>query len=726
MDAVRRDARTADEVRISLRLQLTSIRAELRRGVVPAAPATAATPLDCPLGTTPRSSANASLGMLSSSDRVRSASPARPGASTSSAASPTTPARSSSVSRPRPPRLVAAQVTTDGLVTAVSGTPEAVLAIDELIEPRPSKPSRAASRGADGWAAYVLGPVAMLLRELGAPPAGIRVLVSSYGARGRRGSARPRPSPWQRSARCRRALGRDEPIERLVLLAQRAEHVVAGAPCGVMDQVTAARGEAGAAPRHPLSAGSGRGIARAPGAAHRLGHRLGRDPRRVRPGLPARPLCVVHGEAAARPARATSPRSSRRRSTASSLPSVMAGREFLELHGDVDDPFTAVEPDVAYPVRAATLHPIEEHLRVRLFAELIATPVTDRARPPARRADVPVECELRALRHRDSPDGGDRLGSPAGRLGARARRCAGERRRRRRNGRRARPARRRAGRRPDRGGARRGIRRRLLGRRREPSASGSSCRRSQRLNPRRATSQSRSRSASTTAGSAERPVITRSTPSIGQSFATSTRPSLLPSASTTLRVATASIRCLSAASGRLMFVTPPIGSTPLQPSSTVLTEIWSRMSVASGSTSECCNGRSVPPSTTTVIRGSRRLELERGLQPVREDDHVAELRPRRDRARSCRRRRPDVDDHRLAVLQQRGRGLGDRHLLRREARDAVLERLLLRAVSTAGSHHRGRGAPCPWRRASPGRRAPSPPRPRNGCSARRRARTRAP
>ncbi len=41
----------------------------------------------------------------------------------------------------------------------------------------------------------------------------------------------------------------------------------------------------------------------------------------------------------------------------------------------------------------------------------------------------------------------------------------------------------------------------------------------------------------------------------------------------------------------------------MQPSNAVLTEIWSRISVASGSTSECCNGRSVPPSTTTVIRG---------------------------------------------------------------------------------------------------------------------------
>jgi hypothetical protein len=70
----------------------------------------------------------------------------------------------------------------------------------------------------------------------------------------------------------------------------------------------------------------------------------------------------------------------------------------------------------------------------------------------------------------------------------------------------------------------------------------------------------------------------------------------------------------------------------------------------------------------------------------------AELRPSRDRARCRRRRRPDVDEHRLAVLQQRGRGLGDRHLLRREARDAVLERLLLaryqpRDRTTANAMH---------------------------------------
>src|SRR5581483_4701212 len=73
----------------------------------------------------------------------------------------------------------------------------------------------------------------------------------------------------------------------------------------------------------------------------------------------------------------------------------------------------------------------------------------------------------------------------------------------------------------------------------------------------------------------------------------------------------------------------------------------------------------------------RRLELERRLEAVGEDDHVVELGSGGDRTRRCSCSRADVDDHRLPVLEQ-GRGcLSDRDLLGREARDAVLERLLL-------------------------------------------------
>src|SRR3954463_8091985 len=118
------------------------------------------------------------------------------------------------------------------------------------------------------------------------------------------------------------------------------------------------------------------------------------------------------------------------------------------------------------------------------------------------------------------------------------------------------------------------------------------------------TSHSRLRSCSTTCGSAESPVITRSTRSIGHRCASSVRPIFEPSASTTTRCAALSIRFLTSASGRLTLVTPPAGSTPLQPRKSVCTLICSRISVAIGSTSEGCHGRSVPPRITTDTRGS--------------------------------------------------------------------------------------------------------------------------
>ena len=39
---------------------------------------------------------------------------------------------------------------------------------------------------------------------------------------------------------------------------------------------------------------------------------------------------------------------------------------------------SAVEPEVEYPVRAATLHPVEEHVRVETFLRVLEEPVTRR------------------------------------------------------------------------------------------------------------------------------------------------------------------------------------------------------------------------------------------------------------------------------------------------------------------------------------------------------------
>ena len=270
--------------------------------------------------------------------------------------------------------LVGAQIKADGRATAVSGRRRASLPLDELVE----LPLEALARrlsGAEGWAAYVLGPVALLLRETGARPAGLRVLVSSSVPEGKGlGSSAAVAVAALRAVSA--ALGRDEPIDRLVLLAQRAEHVVAGAPCGVMDQMTAACGEAGrllailCRPAEILASLTLPEPLTVWGIDSGVAHTVAGDGyRRVRCAtFMGKKLLGLRGHLAA---------ADHSGIDAGSLPITMTGREFLELHGGVDDPFSVVEVDVAYPVRDATLHPIDEHLRVRLFAELVAQPVTD-------------------------------------------------------------------------------------------------------------------------------------------------------------------------------------------------------------------------------------------------------------------------------------------------------------------------------------------------------------
>lgn len=274
--------------------------------------------------------------------------------------------------------LVAAQVTADGRATAVSGSRRASLGLEELTT---SSLDALASRlsGAEGWAAYVLGPIALLLREAGVRPGGIRAFVSSSVPEGKGlGSSAAVAVASLRAVSA--ALGRDEPIERLVLLAQRAEHVVAGAPCGVMDQMTAARGEAGSLlailcrPARVVTSLKLPAPLTVWGIDSGITHAVSGDGyRRVRcAAFMGKRLLGVRGHlAAAEPSAVDTAR----------LPGSMTGREFLELEAGVDDPFSTVEPEVSYSVRDATLHPIEEHFRVRLFAELVAKPVTsERAR----------------------------------------------------------------------------------------------------------------------------------------------------------------------------------------------------------------------------------------------------------------------------------------------------------------------------------------------------------
>ena len=275
--------------------------------------------------------------------------------------------------------LAAAQSSDDRAVVAVSGDLRMAVDVSTLLD-EPLEALSARFAGPTAWGAYVLGPIALFLREERLSPNGLRVLVSSDVPQGKglASSAAIGVAVLQAVAA---SLGHAADPRRLALISQQAEQLFAGAPCGSMDQMTAAYGERGhlllllCRPAEivrsiPLAArlavwGIDSGIRHAvAGAAYRRA-RCAAFMGKTLLG------CANEYLAALDPSEVDPER----------LPERMSGAEFLERHGGVTDPASTVEPDVSYPVRAATLYPLEEQVRVRAFAELLSGPITgERAR----------------------------------------------------------------------------------------------------------------------------------------------------------------------------------------------------------------------------------------------------------------------------------------------------------------------------------------------------------
>ena len=230
--------------------------------------------------------------------RRRWPSPGRRAASTSSAASPTMPAGSSSASRSgRPFWRPHRSPPTAGSI-AVSGRRRIAVPAADLVE-APLDELAGRFAGEDSWAAYVLGPVALLAREERLAITGLRLLVSSSVPEGK-------------------GLGSSAAVEIAVAQATAGAlgHPARAAPPG------AARTSRGAARRaravridgpddgdvrrggaHPGADAAGRPRSSAPSPcprAHDLGDRLRRAARRPRRALPASALRHVHGEGPAR------------------------------------------------------------------------------------------------------------------------------------------------------------------------------------------------------------------------------------------------------------------------------------------------------------------------------------------------------------------------------------------------------------------------------------------
>lgn len=244
------------------------------------------------------------------------------------------------------------------------------------------------------WVAYVLGGLPLLRAERGLRlEGGLRVLLASEVPEGK-GVSSSAAIEVAALAALAELWGAPMSGLELGLACQRVENLVVGAPCGVMDQLTAACAEEGRllailcqpaqlqgcleVPDDLAVLGIDSGVRHAVGSGHYgrvraaafmglriLAERLGA---RVVPLAPGRvaleddPLAYL---ANLGPERLTP-------ELVDALPERMSGAEFLARYAGISDALTSVEAASQYMVRAATLHPIFEHERVRSFVAGLA------------------------------------------------------------------------------------------------------------------------------------------------------------------------------------------------------------------------------------------------------------------------------------------------------------------------------------------------------------------
>ncbi len=245
------------------------------------------------------------------------------------------------------------------------------------------------------WAAYVAGAFLVLMRERDINfSQGANILIHSNVPEGKgvSSSAALEVATMQAIAAAHKI-----PLAptELAFLCQKAENLIAGAPCGVMDQMTSACGESGqllallcqpgqllepvklpdelavwgidSGIRHAVS-GADYGSVR---TAAFMGYRI----IAYVAGLKCRETEIA-GRVRVDDARwngylANLTPTEFAESFAKHLPEQMSGAEFLSRYGGITDAVTTVHPERTYRVLQATRHPIEENARVRRFAAIL-------------------------------------------------------------------------------------------------------------------------------------------------------------------------------------------------------------------------------------------------------------------------------------------------------------------------------------------------------------------
>ena len=243
------------------------------------------------------------------------------------------------------------------------------------------------------WAAYVAGAFLVLMREHGVRfIEGARILLASNVPEGKGVSSSAAIEVAAMSA-VTAAFGIQLAPRDLALLCQKVENAVVGAPCGVMDQMTAVCGVEGqllallcqpaeiqetialpddlavwgveSGERHSVR-GEDYGSVRT-GAF--MGYRIIADLAKLKVHATEGVLHVEdeiwHGYLAN-----VTPLEFER-SYASQIPERIAGGDFLARYGGTTDEVTRVNPERVYAVLKPTAHAVYEHSRVRAFADLL-------------------------------------------------------------------------------------------------------------------------------------------------------------------------------------------------------------------------------------------------------------------------------------------------------------------------------------------------------------------
>ncbi|XP_027333905.1 L-arabinokinase-like isoform X1 [Abrus precatorius] len=258
------------------------------------------------------------------------------------------------------------------------------------------------------WAAYVAGAILVLMTELGVRfEDSISMLVSSAVPEGKGVSSSASVEVASMSA-IAAAHGLNISPRDLAILCQKVENHIVGAPCGVMDQMASACGEANKLlamicqpaeivglveiPSHIRVWGIDSGIRHSVGGADygsvRIGTFMGMKMIKARASEVLSEMCAANGlnyeeveqddlellkqEASLDYLCNLSPHRFEALYT-KKIPESIGGETFLEEYKNHNDPVTIIDQKRTYGVKAPTMHPIYENFRVKTFKALLTS-----------------------------------------------------------------------------------------------------------------------------------------------------------------------------------------------------------------------------------------------------------------------------------------------------------------------------------------------------------------